>query len=293
MKPEAWEQKGNGMTIVYLNGEYLPLERATVSVEDRGFLFGDGIYEVVRAYGGRLFELDAHLRRLQRSAAGALLPLAPAVADLPRIMTRLLTENNVQDINLYIQCTRGATHPRAHAFPVQPQPLLLVMPQPLYVVPPEARTQGAEAITAPDLRWGRCDIKSIMLLPNVMAKTRAREQGAFEALLVRDGTVTEGSSSNVFAVFNGRLATHPANHNILGGITREVVLRLARDMRMEVCESAFTVEQMYAAQEVFLSTTTAEVLPITQVDDRTIGNGLPGPVTLRLYEAFRRLVGRS
>lgn len=281
------------MTIVYLNGKYVPLDQATVSVEDRGFLFGDGIYEVVRCYGGRPFRLNAHLSRLEHSADGARLPLAPAVANLPEIIERLLAENNLQDTNFYIQCTRGVAHPRTHAFPAQPQPLLLVMPQPFYALPPGARTHGVKTITVPDLRWGRCDIKSIMLLPNVMAKTQAREAGAFEAILVRDGVVTEGSSTNVFAVLDGILATHPTGPRILGGITRQVVLSLASDLGLKVRESAFTLEQMYGAEDVFLTSTTAEVLPITQVDGRTIGDGEPGPVTLRLYEAFCKGVGRE
>lgn len=281
------------MAIVYLNGEYLPLEKATVSVEDRGFLFGDGIYEVVRCYGGRLFQFDAHLRRLQHSAEGARLPLAPEVAELRNIIERLLTENNLQDTTIYIECTRGATHPRTHAFPAQTQPTLLVMPQALHALPSGARTQGVKTITVPDLRWGRCDIKSIMLLPNVMAKTHAREQGAFEAILVRDGLVTEGSSTNIFALLDGALATHPSGQHILGGITRQVVLGLAADLGLQVRQSAFTVQQMCSAQEVFLTSTSAEVLPITQIDDRTIGDGQPGSLTLALYEAFCGAVGRG
>ena len=274
------------MTIVYLNGEYLPLEQAKVSVEDRGFIFGDGIYEVLRYYGGRPFHLDAHLSRLQHSAQASRLPLSPAAANLPEIMERLLVENNLQDTNIYIECTRGASHPRVHAFPAQTSPTLLVMPQPFYALPPGAREHGVPAITVPDLRWGRCDIKSIMLLPNVMAKTEAHDAGVFEAILVRDGIVTEGSSCNIVAVLDGTLATHPADYKILGGVTRDVVLGLARDLRMKVRESAFTRDEMYGAEEVFLTTTTAEVLSISQIDGRTIGAGESGPVAQRLYQAF-------
>lgn len=278
------------MAIVYLDGEYLPLEKATVSVEDRGFLFGDGIYEVVRYYGGRPFQLDAHMARLEHSATGARLPLPRAVADLAGIIQRLLVENNAQDTCFYIQVTRGAARPRTHAFPAQPQPLLLVMPQVLPALPPDARTQGIRTLTLPDVRWGRCDIKSIMLLPNVMAKTQAREAGAFEAIMIRDGRVTEGSSTNIFAVRDGALRTHPSGTAILGGITRQMVLRLASDLKLKVLESAFTREEMYAADELFLTSTTAEVLPIARVDERSIGTGEPGQLTLRLYEAFRQAV---
>lgn len=281
------------MSIIYLNGEYLPLEKAMVSVEDRGFLFADGIYEVVRYYGGRPFQLQAHIQRLQRSAQGVCLPLPKAVAELPTIIARLLAENDLQDTNIYIECTRGTAHPRTHAFPAEPHPTLLVMPQPIHNLPPEAQTRGVSSITAPDLRWQRCDIKSIMLLPNVMAKTQARERGAFEAILVRDGVVTEGSSTNIFAVFDGMLATHPANHHILNGITRQVVLQLAQDLGLFVREEPFTVERMYSAQEVFLTSTTSEVLPITQIDGRIIGNGFPGAVTMRLFQAFKKAVEKE
>lgn len=276
------------MTTIYLNGEYLPLEKATVSVEDRGFLFADGIYEVVRCYGGRVFEFDAHVERLRHSAQGIRFALPDAVRDLGDIIRRLLVENDLEDTNIYIQCTRGAARPRTHAFPAQVHPTLLVMPQPLYALPTNARAEGVAVITVPDVRWQRCDIKSIMLLPNVMAKTQAREAGAFEAIFVRNGLVTEGSSTNTFAVINGVLRTHPWNNGILGGITRQVILRLATDL-IDVREEAFSLDQMYGAEEVFLTSTTAEILPITHVDGRTIGNGQPGAVTERLYAAFRRL----
>ena len=281
------------MAIVYLNGEYLPSEKAMVSVEDRGFLFADGIYEVVRYYGGRPFQFDAHFKRLEHSAEGAQLPLAPAVAGLRQIIERLLADNNLHDTNVYIECTRGVARPRTHAFPAQPNPSLLVMPLPIHALPANALTQGVKAITVPDVRWARCDIKSIMLLPNVMAKTEARGRGAFEAIMVRDGIVTEGSSTNIFAVLEDTLVTHPLDHHILGGITRQVTLALAAGLELKVRESGFTLEQMYGAREVFLTSTTSEVLPITQVDDRTIHHGAPGPVTLRLYEAFGKAVGEK
>jgi D-alanine transaminase len=281
------------MATVYLNGEYLPLDQAKVSVEDRGFLFGDGIYEVVRYYGGRPFHLDAHLRRLQHSIEGAQLPPPPAVANLAEIIARLLVENNLQDTNAYVQCTRGTAHPRTHAFPAHPQPSLLVMALPLHALPADTRAHGVKAITVPDLRWGRCDIKSIMLLPNVMAKTQAHDAGAYEAILVRGRFVTEGSSTNIFALLDGSLTTHPPGPHILGGITREVVLALAADLGLQVRESPFTKEEMYAAQEVFLTSTTSEVLPITQIDGHRIADGEPGPMTRRLYEAFGQAVGRG
>ncbi len=278
------------MPIVYLNGDYVDLTEAKVSVEDRGFLFGDGIYEVVRYYHGCAFRLDDHLRRLAHSAAGVRLALPDAARDLPAIIEQVLTESSPSgDGEVYIQCTRGVAHPRSHPFPTDAHPTLLVMPIPLHAPPKQALSNGLSAITAPDLRWGRCDIKSTMLLPNVVAKEHAREQGAFEAVLVRNGIVTEGASTNVFAIIEGRLTTHPADHAILGGISRQVVLELACDLGLEPEEQPFTDEQLRASEEVFLSSTTIEVLPITHVDTRVIGNGQPGPITLRLYQAFQKL----
>jgi D-alanine transaminase len=279
------------MPIIYLNGEYLPLKEATVSVEDRGFLFGDGIYEVVRFYGGRPFRLEAHLQRLHHSAQGAHLPLPDAVSHLTSIIERVVSENNLQDAEIYIECTRGAAHPRSHPFPAEPHPTLLVMPVPIHALPDDALTRGLSTVTAPDIRWRRCDIKSIMLLPNIIAKQEAREQGVFEAILVRDGIITEGASTNVFAVIEGLLTTHPADHDILAGITRQVVLELAAELDLAVHEEPFTVDQLYSAQEVFLTSTTLEVQPVTQIDGRAVGNGRPGVVTMRLHEAFQKTTG--
>jgi D-alanine transaminase len=278
------------MAIAYLNGEYIDLSEAKVSVEDRGFLFADGIYEVVRYYHGHAFRLDEHLARLARSAAGARLSLPGAVRDLPTIVKQVMADNSPSgDGEVYIQCTRGVAHPRSHTFPTETQPTLLAMPVPIHALPEEALSQGLGVITAPDHRWRGCDIKSTMLLPNIMAKQHAREQGAFEAVFVRDGIVTEGASANVFAVVDGRLVTHPADSRILGGISRRVVLELASDLGVPHCEEAFTVEQLRGSEEVFLTSTTIEVLPITRVDGRAIGPGQPGPTTLRLFQAFQDL----
>jgi D-alanine transaminase len=275
------------MPIVYLNGEYLPLEGARVSVEDRGFLFADGIYEVVRFYGGRPFRLGAHLRRLQHSSRETRLPLHGGVAELPRIIERVRSENDLHDGEIYVECTRGAAHPRGHPFPAQPAPTLLVMPVPIHALPSDAHTRGLSAVTAPDIRWRHCDVKSIMLLPNVMAKQQARDQGAFEAVFVRDGVVTEGASTNVFAVINGVLRTHPADQDILAGISRQVVLELATELGLEAREDPFTLDQLHAAEEAFLTSTTVEVLPISQVDQLPIGDGCPGPRTIHLWQAFQ------
>ncbi len=278
------------MTTVYLNGEYLPLAEARVPVEDRGFLFADGIYEVVRLYGARPFRLEAHVKRFVHSADGLRLPLLRAAEALPGIIERLVVENDLHEGEVYVQYTRGHAHPRTHVFPPETRPTLLVMPLEMHLPPAAAYEQGMPAITLPDLRWQRCDIKSTMLAPNLLAKQQARERGAWEAILVRDGLVTEGSSTNIFAVIDGQIVTHPTGHNILGGISRDVVLGLATELGLTIREEAFTVKQMLDAQEVFLTSTTQEVLPLTQIDGRPIAEGRPGSVTRRLREAFRRLV---
>lgn len=278
------------MPTVYLNGEYVPLEEARVPVEDRGFLFADGIYEVVRFYHGHPFQLEAHLKRLEHSAQGALLPLGSVLANLPGIIDQLVTENDLHATNIYIQYTRGVAHPRSHPFPPAAEPTLFVMPVAIHTLPSNALTRGVRAITLPDLRWRRCDIKSTMLLPNIIAKQQAREGRAYEAILVREGIVTEGSSTNIFAIRDGALTTHPADRDILGGITRQVALALADKLGMDIREERFSLNQLYSAEEAFLTSTTSEIMPITQVDDRTIGEGHPGLHTLRLWEAFQERV---
>jgi len=278
------------MPIVYLNSEYLPQEKATVSVEDRGFLFAEGIYEVARAYAGRLFRWEDHMERLRASLEAMRIPPPAALEGLRAITERLLAENNEQDSNVYIQVTRGPAHPRTHTFPEQVHPTLLVMLTPAHGPSAEVRAQGVSAMTLPDLRWLRCDVKSTMLMPNTLAKQLARESGAFEAILVRDGIVTEGSSTNIFAVIGGRLRTHPADQLILPGVSRQVVLERAAAAHLPCYEESFTLQQLYSAEEVFLSSTTAEVLAITQIDGRAVASGRPGPLTLRLADEFRRYV---
>ena len=281
------------MPTVYLNGEYVPLEQAKVSVEDRGFLFGDGIYEVVRLYNGHPFQLDAHLQRFVHSADASRLPVLQTVEALPGIVERLKAENHLSDGELYIEYTRGSAHPRTHNFPAVVRPTLLVMPLEMRQPSPQMYAEGVPAITLTDLRWRRCDIKSIMLAPNTMAKQQAREQGAWEAVFVRDGIVTEGSSTSIFCVLSGQLATHPADTDILDGITRQAVLACARELGLSVREEAFTAQQMLGAQEVFLTSTSSEVLALTRIDGRPIGSGRPGAITQRLHEAYRKVVASA
>jgi D-alanine transaminase len=282
--------------ICYRNGEYLPRASATVSVEDRGFIFGDGVYEVWRVINGRLFEAERHLARL----AFGLRELRIDAPDLlqPDVLRevgeRVLRESGLLEgeAALYVEVTRGAA-PRAHAFPAAgTPPTVFVMAN--RVMPADAlREQGAAAITVPDIRWLRCDIKTIQLLPNVLAKQAAAERGATEAIMIRDGMVTEGSHANVMAVFNGVLRTHPLGNLVLPGITREVVLHLARSLGIAVTERAFTKEELYSAEELFITGTTTDVMPIVRVDDRPIGAGVPGAMTTQLSRALRASMDES
>src|SRR5262245_23305344 len=224
---------------IYLNGQFLPREQAAISVEDRGFLFGDSLYEVIRSYGGFLFEQEAHLQRLQNGLQ-ALSIEVPEFERLTNIATQLLQENKLAEAEatVYFQITRGPARPRKHAFPSSPvPPTIYVAANPLQPNLSWAE-RGVAAITVPDLRWGRCDLKTTNLLPNVLANQQAHENRADEAIFVRDGIVIEGSHSNVFAVFEGVVTTHPLTQNLLPGITRQVVLNLCRTLNVPYKESS-------------------------------------------------------
>jgi D-alanine transaminase len=280
--------------IVHLAGEYLPAREARVDVDDRGFLFGDGVYEALRALNGTVFEEEAHLRRLQRGLAGLEIRSEPAVepARLQSICRRLLELNALEEGHalVYLQVTRGVA-PRTHHFPDVRTELTVYASATLFVPPRELQENGATAITQPDQRWKRCDLKTINLLPNVLAKQHAREAGATEALLVREGVITEGSHTNVFAVVDGVVRTHPCTAEILPGITREVVLGLARGAGLPVEERAIDISELPLAEEVFLTGTTTDLIPITCIDGRPVGDGRPGPVSrvlLERYLAFMR-----
>jgi D-alanine transaminase len=282
--------------ICYRNGEYLPRASATVSVEDRGFIFGDGVYEVWRVINGRLFETERHLARLAFGLRELRIDTPDIVREemLLEVADRVLRDSGLSngEASLYVEVTRGAA-PRAHAFPpAGTKPTVFVMANRL--TPADAlRERGAAAITMPDIRWLRCDIKTIQLLPNVLAKQAAAERGATEAIMIRDGIVTEGSHANVLAIFNDALHTHPLTNHVLPGITRAVILELARSLGIEVVEKAFTQSELYEAQELFIVGTTTDVMPIVRVDDRTIGTGMPGQTTKRLSQAYRAFMDES
>jgi D-alanine transaminase len=273
--------------LVYLNGRFVPREEATVSVDDRGFLFADGVYEVARVYGGRPYLMDAHLERMGRGLAALRIHGADLVA-IGQAAERLVEENGVEeDGTIYVQVTRGSA-PRKHAFPDHgTAPTVYVAARPYTNHPREWFEDGVAAITCPDNRWARCDIKSISLLPNVLANQAAHAAGTFEALFVKDGVLIEGSHSNLWGVRDGRLVTYPASNYILAGITRARVFELAADLGIPAEEGMIYQDELSRFDELFLSGTTTEVMPIVTVDGREVVDGEPGPITRRLLAAYR------
>lgn len=274
------------MPIVYLNGEFLPPDRAKVSVFDRGFIFGDGVYEVIPVFGGRLFRLPHHLSRLEASLAAIRLRNPYTAQEWSAIFMRLMAENGTGDQSIYLQITRGVA-PRDHAFPPNVTPTVFAYAQPLKYPPAEQLAQGVAAITTGDIRWQRCDIKAIALLANALLRQQAIDQGAVEAILVRDGLVTEGAASNIFVVNGDCLVTPPKGPYILPGITRDLVVEIARTKKIACDEKPVNVEALRAADEVWLTSSTKEVLPITRIDGRPVGNGKPGPMHARLFALYR------
>lgn len=273
---------------VYWNGQFLPKDQVKVSPDDRGFLFGDGVYEVVRIYEGRFFEMAAHEQRLIESAEAIGLSL-PNFKGMGEFALELLNHQSIPDGNgvLYYQISRGAA-PRKHFFPDPPIPTSHYAYIQALPVPDLETRPSAVAFTGADQRWANCHIKSIALLGSVLAAQEAKNKGGNEAILYRDETVTEGSHTNVFAVVDGTLRTHPADQWVLNGVNRRVVIELAREAGIPYSEEAFTLSELEQASEIFLTGTTVEIWPVSKLDDRQVGDGQTGPVTLRLQKAFDR-----
>jgi D-alanine transaminase len=272
--------------LVYLNGDFLPPDQAKVSVFDRGFVFADGVYEVIPAYGGRPFRLPQHLARLDNSLAGIRLSNPLAARDWQAVFTRLVEAGGGGDQSVYLQVTRGPAE-RDHAFPKQVTPTVFAYSQPLKYPEPAQLAAGVAAITVPDIRWQRCDIKAIALLPNVLMRQQAIEQGTAEAILIRDGLMTEGSASNIFLVLKGILVTPPKGPFILPGVTRDLTLELARAHGLACEERAVTEAELRGAEELMLSSSTKELLPITRLDGKPMGSGKPGPLHARLHALYQ------
>lgn len=276
--------------IAFINGRFLPWEEATVSIDDRGFQFGDAVYEVIRTYRGSPFELTAHLARLDRSARELSLRQPYAGVQWKRWIQQGLSLSGYQDAKIYIQLTRGVA-PREHSFPSDILPTVVMTIRKFHPLAPELRRTGVSACTREDLRWGRCDIKSVNLLANVLAREEAKRAGVFETILVREGFVMEGALSNVMAVQDEVVITAPEGPRILSGVTRTVVLELAKKDDIVIEERFIPVDLLYRADEVFLTGTTLEVLGVVQIDGKTIGSGQPGPITKTLAARWALLTG--
>lgn len=281
--------------MIYLNGRFMPIEEAMVPVLDRGFIFGDGVYEVMPVYSRHPFRLVEHLRRLHNSLDAIGLKNPHSDAEWSKLIVALIAHNAGEDQYIYLHITRGVAK-RDHAFPKVVTPTVFMMSSPLPSPPPALKASGVTAITTQDNRWLRCDIKSISLLPNVLLRQQAVEAGTMEALLLRDGFLIEGAASNIFVVSQNVLLAPPKNHLMLPGITYDLVLELAAANGIETLVGPIAEATVRAADEIWLTSSTCEVLPITLVDGQPVGNGLPGPLFKRmdaLYQAYKADVMRQ
>jgi len=273
------------MSIVYLNGKFMPIEEASIPVLDRGFLFGDGVYEVIPVYAGQLFRLEQHLDRLQNSLDAIRLQNPLSAATWEGTLRQLVNNNDGGELSVYLQVTRGPGR-RDHAFPEHITPTVFAMCTPVMPVASDVLSKGVSTVTMDDIRWQHCNIKAITLLPNVLLKQQALDSGASEAILVRDGLVTEGTASNVFVVKDSTVITPPKDTRLLPGVTRDLVLELARANNVDCNETDIPVEMLDSADEIWLSSSTREILPVTQLNGHTVGTGKPGPLWLKMRDIY-------
>ncbi|TVT60370.1 MAG: D-amino acid aminotransferase [Azoarcus sp. PHD] len=284
------------MSLCYLNGRYQPLDEARVSPMDRGFLFGDGAYEVIPVYSRHPFRLEEHVARLESTLASIRLPNPHRPDEWAAIIREVIDRNVWEDQSVYLQVSRGADDKRNHAFPKVVRPTVFLMSEQLIAPPDYQREEGVACVSAADFRWLRCDLKTVALLANCLLRQHAIDQGCVETVLFRDGFLTEGSSSNIFMVKDGVLLTPPKSHLMLPGITYDVVLELAvsHGLKHEVRE--ILEDEVRHADELWMTSSTKEVLPITRLDDKAVGNGRPGPLGKQMYawyQDFKNTVMRS
>jgi D-alanine transaminase len=281
------------MSTAYLNGIFLPLDQARVSVMDRGFLFGDGVYEVIPVYGGKLFRLGHHLRRLQNSLDAVRIG-NPLVEDgWESVLTQLVAGNEGRDQTVYLQVTRGVAPRRDHAFPVDSRPTVFAMCTPCLVSRDIDTEPGVAAITLTDIRWQYCNVKAITLLPNILLRQQAIDADTAEAILLKDDYAIEGAASNIFIVANDTLKTPPNSPALLPGVTRDLVLELAKANGIRCLEADITTKELAGADEIWLTSSTREISPVIRLDDRPVGNGKPGPLwhrIIRLYQDYKEAV---
>lgn len=274
--------------VCYLNGELLPLQEARISPLDRGFLFGDSVYEVLPVFDGRMFRFREHFDRLARSLREIRLTSPHSHEEWLALLEQLIERNGGGSMYLYVQVTRGMEFGRSHEFPANARPTVFALASPLPVFTDEQREKGLSAITVEDFRWGRCDIKSTALLANVLMKQQAIDAGAQEALIVRDGEVLEGASTSVFMVRDGVLVTPANSHRILPGTTRDTALELATGM-IPIEIRSIAVSELSSADEVWMASATRDVLPVTRIDGRPVGSGKPGPLWRKVSAAFGQM----
>ncbi len=271
----------------YLNGQYLPLAEARISPLDRGFLFGDGAYEVIPVYSRRPFRIDEHLRRLQHTLDGIRLANPHGAAEWRERIGRVVADAQSEDQSVYIQVTRGADSKRDHAFPQGVPPTVFIFSAPLVTTADAVREAGIAAVTALDNRWLRCDLKTVALLANVLLRQQAIDAGCVETLMLREGYLTEGAASNIFVVKDGVLLAPPKDHRMLPGITYDIVLELAARHGMPHAVREIAEAELRVADEIWMTSSTKEVLPITTLDGRPVGQGRPGPAARRMYDWYR------
>ena len=283
--------------LLYLNGEYIDSAEAKISVLDRGFMFGDGVYEVIPVYSGKLLRGKAHLARLQDSLDAIEIPNPLSLNDWLEIFSRLI-EGNYADADsvIYLQITRGTMLKREHAWAADMQPNVLVTCSEQFYASQDTATAGAKAVTLPDIRWSECHIKTINLLPNTLLLHKARNQGADEAILIRDSKAIEGSQSNLFVVMDDIVLTPPKSRYMLGGITREIIIELCKQNKIICREKEISEDELHRADEIWLSSSTREILPVVTLNQHAVGKGRPGVVwqqIIQLYQDYKLRVMRA
>ena len=272
--------------LVYLNGKYLPLNDAKVSVLDRGFIFGDGVYEVIPSYGSKALRFEHHMQRLQNSLDAVRIENPLSNSQWKTIIDKLIANTDSQDQYIYLHITRGVAS-RDHRFPEESKPTIFVMSSVLSAVDPELLKTGVTAITLDDIRWQYCNIKAIALLPNILLRQQAVDKGAVEAILIRDGNMTEGAASNTFIVTDGVIKTPPKDQKLLPGITRDLIVELAKKYDMPIEETTISEKEFLAADEIWLSSSTKEILPVTKINDQQVGDGKPGAIWHDMFQKYQ------
>lgn len=272
--------------LVYLNGKYLPLNEAKVSVLDRGFIFGDGVYEVIPSYGSKALRFEHHMQRLQNSLDAIRIKNPLSNTQWQEIIEKLIAATDSQDQYIYLHITRGVAS-RDHRFPDKTEPTVFVMCNVLHAVDAELLKTGVTAVTLDDIRWQYCNIKAIALLPNILLRQQAVDKGAAEAILIRDGNVTEGAASNTFIVNKGVIKTPPKDQKLLPGITRDLVVELAKLNNMPIEETVISEKEFLEADEIWLTSSTKEILPVTKINDQQVAGGKPGPVWHEMNQKYQ------